>query len=63
MKKIYILQLLNFIFISSMFAQKPNIFHDRKFWKTNPSIKLIDEKSSQWNNISELNSNAFDAVI
>ena len=63
MKKRYILQLLNFIFISSMFAQKPNIFHDRKFWKTNPSIKLIDEKSSQWNNISELNSNAFDAVV
>ena len=63
MKKIYILQLLNFIFISSMFAQKSNIFHDRNFWKTNPSIKLIDEKSSQWNNISELNSNAFDAVV
>ena len=63
MKKIYILQLLNFIFISSMFAQKSNIFHDRDFWKTNPSIKLIDEKSSQWNNISELNSNAFDAVV
>ena len=63
MKKRYILQLLNFIFISSMFAQKSNIFHDRNFWKTNPSIKLIDEKSSQWNNISELNSNAFDAVV
>tara|TARA_B100000809_G_scaffold47968_1_gene42640 strand:- start:4638 stop:6050 length:1413 start_codon:yes stop_codon:yes gene_type:complete len=46
-----------------MFAQKANIFHERNFWKANPSIKVIDEKSSKGNNISELNNNAFDAVV
>jgi len=63
MKKIHIVLLSNFIFISSMFAQKANIFHERNFWKANPSIKVIDEKSSKGNNISELNNNAFDAVV
>ena len=63
MKKIHLVLLSNFIFISSMFAQKENIFHERNFWKANPSIKVIDEKSSKGNNISELNNNAFDAVV
>ena len=63
MKKIHIVLLSNFIFISAMFAQKANIFHERNFWKANPSIKVIDEKSSKGNNISELNNNAFDAVV
>jgi len=63
MKKIHLVLLSNFIFISSMFAQKANIFHERNFWKANPSIKVIDEKSSKGNNISELNNNAFDAVV
>ncbi len=63
MKKIHLVLLSNFIFVGSMFAQKANIFHERNFWKANPSIKVIDEKSSKGNNISELNNNAFDAVV
>ncbi|WP_299667574.1 ankyrin repeat domain-containing protein [uncultured Polaribacter sp.] len=45
------------------FAQKENIFHDRDFWKTNPTIEIIDQKISEGNDISALNKNAFDAVV
>jgi len=42
-------------------AQK-NIFHNRDFWKTNPSIQIIEKKQSEINNLIKLNSSAFDAV-
>ena len=63
MKKLKIICILSLLLSGATFAQKPNIFHKRNFWKANPSIELIDEKSSKGNNISELNNNAFDAVV
>lgn len=43
-------------------GQKGNVFHNREFWKKNPSINIIDKKISEGNNISALNKNAHDAV-
>jgi ankyrin repeat protein len=63
MKKLKIICIVSLLLSAATFAQKPNIFHERNFWKANPSIELIDEKNSKGNNISELNSNAFDAVV
>ena len=63
MKKLKIICIVSLLLSGATFAQKPNIFHERNFWKANPSIELIDEKSSKGNNISELNNNAFDAVV
>jgi len=45
-----------------MFAQKSNVFHDRNFWKQNPSIKTINTLIEEGNDITKLNANAFDAV-
>ncbi len=43
-------------------AQKSNEFLNRSFWKKNPSIKTIDQKISEGNDIAALNKHAFDAV-
>lgn len=54
---------LLFLLISvTVTAQKNNIFHDRGFWKTNPSISIIAQKIAEGNNASVSNQNAFDAV-
>lgn len=55
--------LLLFFFSITITAQEKNIFHSRDFWKTNPNIKTIDKKITEGNNVSELNSNAFDGVV
>ena len=47
----------------NVFSQNKNIFHERNFWKSNPSIQIIDQKIAQGNDISKLNSYAFDAVV
>ena len=54
---------LLFFFSVAMSAQKKNVFLERSFWKTNPSIETVDEKIAEGNNVSELNSNAFDGVV
>jgi len=63
MKKLKMICIASLLLSAATFAQKTNIFHERNFWKANPSIKVIDEKNSKGNNITELNSNAFDAVV
>lgn len=63
MKKLKMICIASLLLSAATFAQKTNIFHERNFWKANPSIKVIDEKNSKGNNISELNNNAFDAVV
>jgi ankyrin repeat protein len=63
MKNSYQISLLFFLISISVSAQKTNIFHDRSFWKTNPSIEIIDQKISEGNDVSALNINAFDAVM
>jgi ankyrin repeat protein len=55
--------LLVFFFSITLSAQKKNIFHNRDFWKTNPTIETIDKKIAEGNNASELNNNAFDGVV
>lgn len=55
--------LLLFFFSITITAQQKNIFHSRDFWKTNPNIKTIDKKITEGNNVSELNSYAFDGVV
>ncbi|WP_299891437.1 ankyrin repeat domain-containing protein [uncultured Lacinutrix sp.] len=50
-------------FISiTVYAQEPNIFLDRAYWKTNPSVQDIKLKIKEGNNPSELNASAFDAT-
>ena len=55
-----------FIFIllisQIIFSQKNNIFHNRDFWKTNPSIQTIEEKIEEGNNVAALTNSAFDAT-
>ena len=63
MKNSYQISLLFFLINISVSAQKTNVFHDRNFWKTNPSIEIIDQKISEGNDVSALNINAFDGVM
>ncbi|WP_158841752.1 ankyrin repeat domain-containing protein [Polaribacter sp. L3A8] len=50
-------------FVNLIQAQKTNIFHNRSFWKTNPSISIIDQKIAEENDISASNKSAFDGVV
>ena len=43
-------------------AQK-NIFLERSFWKTNPTVVTIESEIKKGNNPAELNSNAFDGTV
>lgn len=43
-------------------AQYSNVFLDRTFWKSNPSVETIDKYIAEGNDITALNNNAFDAV-
>jgi ankyrin repeat protein len=61
-KSIYLVLVLTFISITPLFAQNSNIFLDRDYWKTNPSIPDIDKNITQGNDITQLNGSAFDAV-
>jgi ankyrin repeat protein len=50
------------LFSSEILAQD-NIFISRDYWKENPSVSQIKSAIANGNNPSELNSNAFDAVV
>ena len=55
--------LIVFLCISlKSFGQNENVFIDRTYWKTNPSIKNIDQKISEGHDISALSWSSFDAV-
>ncbi|UJH66457.1 hypothetical protein [Allomuricauda sp. SCSIO 65647] len=56
-----VLPLICFLFTAVTFAQD-NIFLQRDFWKSNPSITQIEEAISQGNDVAELNEHMFDAV-
>ncbi|NRB58691.1 MAG: ankyrin repeat domain-containing protein [Winogradskyella sp.] len=45
-----------------LFAQDSNIFLDRAYWKSNPTIGNIEKHIKEGHDVSALNSNAFDAV-
>ncbi|WP_271766792.1 ankyrin repeat domain-containing protein [Aquimarina algiphila] len=59
-KKIMCISLL--LCIGFVYAQNSNVFLDREYWKTNPSITDIEQKIKEGNNPSELNQHLFDAV-
>lgn len=55
---------LLFVFICiATFGQKKNIFHDRSFWKSKPSIAIINQKIAEGNDPEKSNRNAFDATV
>ncbi|ANW97077.1 hypothetical protein AXE80_12620 [Wenyingzhuangia fucanilytica] len=62
MKKILILLLVAPLLI---FAQRPksdNIFHDRDFWQTQPTVEVVKQKIKEGNDAVTPNQAAFDAV-
>ena len=50
------------LFEISIWGQKPNIFLNREYWKTHPTVTDINQKIIEGHDISELDSNAFDAI-
>jgi ankyrin repeat protein len=54
--------LLVLLFSSEISAQE-NVFFSRAYWKANPSVKQVKLTIAEGNNPSELNKNAFDAVV
>ena len=58
-----VLALLFFVIPSSMlFGQTSNVFLNREFWKSDPSISMIDKQILLGNDVSELNKFAFDGM-
>lgn len=51
-----------FIFGGQLIAQE-NIFLDREFWSSNPTIKIIDQNIKKGHDLSQANSNNFDAMV
>lgn len=50
-------------FVNILQAQTKNIFLERSFWKTNPTIETIEQKITTENNATKLNKYGFDAVV
>ncbi|WP_299365669.1 ankyrin repeat domain-containing protein [Winogradskyella sp.] len=61
-KKYSISIIIVILFIIPFFAQESNIFLNRDYWKSNPSIANINQKIAEGHDIAELNRFAFDAV-
>ncbi|MFD0796960.1 ankyrin repeat domain-containing protein [Maribacter chungangensis] len=57
----FALNLILFLSLSTGIAQD-NIFLKRDFWKANPTIAEVESAIEAGNDVSELNSNMFDAV-
>jgi len=68
MKRIKLIILVAILFISTVIVaqrnkqEQSNIFLDRDFWGTKPSIEILEQKIAQGNNPSEANKGGFDAV-
>lgn len=63
MKVLHNIGLALILLISTpFFAQESNVFLDRAYWKSNPTIADIDKKIKEGNDIAQLNKAAFDAV-
>lgn len=60
-KSITVLLLLTFTLPS--FAQSENIFLDRDFWGTKPTVKEVQTKINEGHNPAEANNSNFDAVV
>lgn len=57
-----IIKISIFLICFTSFAQEKNIFHDRSFWKDNPSLTTVKEKIAEDNNPISFNNNGFDAT-
>ncbi|MDO5979072.1 ankyrin repeat domain-containing protein [Flavivirga spongiicola] len=51
------------VFVNILQAQSENIFWERDFWKTNPTIETIEEKVKEGHSATALNPFGFDAVV
>ncbi|GAA3632311.1 ankyrin repeat domain-containing protein [Flavivirga jejuensis] len=51
------------LFVTVLQAQTENIFWNRDFWKTNPTVASIEQKILEGNNATTLNPYGFDAVV
>ena len=60
MKKLLLLFVL--FYSGSLIAQDKNIFLDRSFWKTEPTVKTIKKKIRDGNDPTEKNDFGFDAI-
>lgn len=58
-----ILLVASLIFTTSINAQTKNIFIERSFWKTNPTIKQVEQEISRGHSATKLNRYGFDAVV
>ncbi|CAL2106385.1 Ankyrin repeat-containing protein [Tenacibaculum sp. 190524A02b] len=62
-KSIYKLVLVLLFLTVSIQAQESNIFLQRDYWKTNPSIAEVEQKITEGNSVTALNRYGFDAVV
>ncbi|WP_452232754.1 ankyrin repeat domain-containing protein [Lacinutrix sp. MEBiC02595] len=51
------------LFLSMLGFAQENIFLDRDFWISNPTIETVEAKIKDGNNIAEANKSNFDAVV
>ncbi|GAA4233712.1 ankyrin repeat domain-containing protein [Postechiella marina] len=54
--------IITLLFVNLLQAQSKNIFWEKSFWKTNPTIKVIEQKIAEGNDAAALNPMSFDAV-
>jgi len=58
-----VLFLVLFCSVYTLNAQTKNIFLERTFWKTNPTISQVEQKIKEGNSATTLNRSGFDAVV
>lgn len=58
----HIIKIAVFLICFTSLAQEKNIFHDRSFWKENPSLDTVKEKIAEGNDPVTFNNNGFDAT-
>ncbi|MDD7886096.1 ankyrin repeat domain-containing protein [Flavivirga sp. 57AJ16] len=51
------------MFVNVLQAQSENVFWERDFWKTNPTIESIEEKIEEGHSATALNPHGFDAIV
>ncbi|QRM88571.1 ankyrin repeat domain-containing protein [Lacinutrix sp. WUR7] len=51
------------LFLSTLGFAQENIFLNRDYWKSNPTIATVEAKIQEGNDITEANGNNFDAVV
>ena len=51
------------LFLSLQIFAQDNVFLQRNFWDTNPTIETVEAKIKEGHNITEANSNNFDSVV